>query len=67
MSKISIITLTPKHSFHIYLHFHSDFFTNKLTPGNNSLLTLKKTETIKTFRLQSFDQVKSLINYHYKY
>ena len=40
MSKISIITLTPKHSFHIYLHFHSDFFTNKLT--------LKKTETIKT-------------------
>ena len=40
MSKISIITLMPKHSFHIYLHFHSDFFTNKLT--------LKKTETIKT-------------------
>ena len=50
MSKISIITLMPKHSFHIYLHFHSDFFTNKLT--------LKKTETIKTFSLQSFDQVK---------
>ena len=52
MSKISIITLTPKHSFHIYLHFHSDFFTNKLT--------LKKSETIKAFSLQSFDhhQVK---------
>ena len=40
MSKISIITFTSKHSFHIYLHFHSDFFTNKFT--------LKKTETIKT-------------------
>jgi hypothetical protein len=46
MSKISIITLMPKHSFHIYLNFHSDFFT------------LKKTETIKMFSLQSFDQVK---------
>jgi hypothetical protein len=40
MSKISIITLMPKHSFNIYRHFHSDFFTSKLT--------LKKTETIKT-------------------
>jgi len=50
MSKISIITLTPKHSFRIYLNFHSDLFTNKLT--------LMKTETIKTFSLQSFDQVK---------
>jgi hypothetical protein len=50
MSKISIITLTHKHSFHIYFHFHSDFFTNKFT--------LKKAETIKTFSLQSVDQVK---------
>jgi hypothetical protein len=38
MSKISIFTLVPKHSFHLYLYFYS--LTSKLT--------LKKTETIKT-------------------
>jgi hypothetical protein len=52
MSKISIITLTAKHSFHIYsLSFR---LFHKQAPTK----VVNKTETIKTFSLQSFDQVK---------